>query len=47
MAPANVVALAEKLRTTLKSSTVLTPDSEGYAKAIIRWSDEMEKKAVR
>ncbi|KAJ4291934.1 hypothetical protein N0V90_009832 [Kalmusia sp. IMI 367209] len=45
MAASNVTALAAKLRSTLKNSTVLTPDSEGYANAIIRWSDEMEKKA--
>lgn len=46
MAASNVTALAAKLRSTLKNSTVLTPDSEGYVAAIIRWSDEMEKRAV-
>ncbi|KAF2443250.1 FAD-binding domain-containing protein [Karstenula rhodostoma CBS 690.94] len=45
MAASNVTALAARLRSTLKNSTVLTPDSEGYAQAIIRWSDEMEKRA--
>jgi hypothetical protein len=46
MAAPNVTALAARLRSTLKNSTIFTPDSEGYAKAIIRWSDEMEKRAV-
>lgn len=39
-------ALVDKLRQSLKSSTVLTPDSEGYTEAIRRWSDAMEMKAV-
>lgn len=39
-------ALIEKLRHSLKNSTVLTPESEGYREAIRRWSDAMEMKAV-
>jgi len=30
----------------LKSSTLLTPGSEGYAKSIKRWSEAAEKNAV-
>ncbi|KAF2132454.1 FAD-binding domain-containing protein [Dothidotthia symphoricarpi CBS 119687] len=37
--------LAVKLRNTLENSTVLTPDSEGYAKSIQRWSDAVEMRA--
>lgn len=39
-------ALVDKLRHSLKNSTVLTPESEGYTEAIRRWSDAMEMKAV-
>lgn len=39
-------ALVAKLRHSLKNSTVLTPESEGYREAIRRWSDAMEMKAV-
>ena len=42
-----VELLVQELRTSLKSSTVITPDSEGYAVSIRRWSDAVEKKAVR
>jgi hypothetical protein len=38
--------LAAKLRNTLRTSMVLTPDSEGYAKSIQRWSDAVEMQAV-
>lgn len=38
-------SIIEKLKASLKSSTVLTPDSEGYAASIKRWSDAAEKKA--
>lgn len=41
-----VKLLAAKLRDSLKESTVLTPDSEGYAKSIQRWSDAVEMQAV-
>jgi hypothetical protein len=41
-----VTLLAAKLRDTLRSSTVLTPDSAGYAKSIQRWSDAVEMHAV-
>lgn len=41
-----VKLLAAKLRDTLKNSAVLTPDSEGYAKSIKRWSDAAEMPAV-
>jgi hypothetical protein len=37
--------LAKELRSLL-TSTVLTPDSEGYKESIVRWSDAMEKEAV-
>ncbi|KAE8152731.1 hypothetical protein BDV25DRAFT_170003 [Aspergillus avenaceus] len=41
----SVDKLAAELRTTLQAATVLTPDSEGYAESIIRWTDYTEKKA--
>jgi hypothetical protein len=38
----------EKLKASLSSSSeVLTPDSEGYAESIKRWSSAAEKPAVR
>ncbi|KAF2742533.1 Glucooligosaccharide oxidase [Sporormia fimetaria CBS 119925] len=40
-----VKLLAEKLRSVLKNSIVLTPDSKGYAESIIRWSDAVEMRA--
>ena len=40
-------ALVQELRASLKNSTVLTPESEGYTQSIKRWSDAVEKKAVR
>lgn len=39
--------LVHELRESLKSSAVLTPDSEEYAESIKRWSDAVERKAVR
>lgn len=39
--------LVRELRRTLEDSRVLTPDSEGYAESIRRWSDGVEKRAVR
>ena len=45
--PASIdTALVDKLKCSLKNSAVLTPDSEGYAEAIRRWSDAVEMKAV-
>lgn len=41
-----IITLAEELRASLQQSTVLTPDSEGYAEGIKRWSDAVEKRAV-
>jgi hypothetical protein len=41
-----VQLLAAKLSETLGSSTVLTPDSDGYAASIQRWSDAVEMRAV-
>ena len=38
--------LAAKLRDTLKTASVLTPESAGYAKSIQRWSDAVEMQAV-
>lgn len=38
--------LVEKLRSSLKDSSVYTPGDEGYAQSIVRWSDAFEKKAV-
>ena len=38
-------ALREELKGT--GAEVLTPDSEGYAESIRRWSEHCEKKAVR
>jgi len=38
--------LVEKLRKSLKNSTVYVPGDEGYAASIVRWSDAHEKKAV-
>lgn len=38
--------LVKELKASLKQSSVLTPDSEGYAESIRRWSDAMERKAV-
>ena len=40
-------ALVQELRASLKCSTVLTPASDGYAESIRRWSDAVEKRAVR
>lgn len=37
---------ADKLRKSLKASTVYTPWDEGYAASIVRWSDACEKKAA-
>jgi hypothetical protein len=38
----------ERLKASLSSSSeVLTPDSEGYAESIKRWSSAAEKPAVR
>ncbi|GME66069.1 hypothetical protein ABOM_003993 [Neofusicoccum parvum] len=37
--------LVKELKASLKQSSVLTPDSEGYAESIRRWSDAMERKA--
>lgn len=39
--------LIKELRASLKTSRVVTPDSEDYATSIQRWSDVAEKKAVR
>jgi hypothetical protein len=40
-------AEVEKLKASLStSSEVLTPDSEGYAESIKRWSSAAEKPAV-
>lgn len=36
----------EALRESLKASTVLTPDSEGYEVSLKRWSEAAEKRAV-
>lgn len=40
-------SLIQDLTQSLKNSTFLTPDSEGYAESIKRWSDGVEKRAVR
>ncbi|KAI9725081.1 MAG: hypothetical protein M1812_000357 [Candelaria pacifica] len=37
--------LLSELKSTLKASTTLTPDSEGYAESLKRWSESVEKKA--
>jgi hypothetical protein len=37
----------EELRAQLKTSKLLTPDSEGYADSIKRWSGAAERPAVR
>lgn len=39
--------LVGELKKTLEQSKVLTPDSEGYLNSIKRWSDSVEKRAVR
>lgn len=39
--------LVRELKSTLEYSRVLTPDSEGYSDSIKRWSDSVEKRAVR
>ena len=39
--------LVEELKGTLQSPQILTPDSEGYSDSIKRWSDGVEKRAVR
>lgn len=39
-------AVLSELRSTIKSSTVLSPDSEGYAQSLKRWSESVEKEAV-
>ena len=45
--PASIdTAPVDKLKSDLKSSAVLTPESEGYVEAIRRWSDAVEMKAV-
>lgn len=38
--------LVDELRQSLEKPNVLTPDSEGYAESIKRWSDGVEKRAV-
>ncbi|KAF8533094.1 hypothetical protein BDD12DRAFT_763104 [Trichophaea hybrida] len=38
--------LVEQLKGFLKCSTVLTPDSDGYAQSLVRWSEYAERKAV-
>ena len=38
--------LIEKLKTSIKDSKVLTPNSDGYNEAIKRWSDSSVKPAV-
>ncbi|KAL9128601.1 MAG: hypothetical protein Q9217_002766 [Psora testacea] len=38
-------SLIQELKDKLRGSTVLTPDSEGYAESIKRWSDAVEKRA--
>ncbi|KAF4633959.1 hypothetical protein G7Y89_g4157 [Cudoniella acicularis] len=38
--------VVNKLRKSLKASTVYTPGDEGYAASIVRWSDAFEKKAA-
>ena len=47
--PTNQISpvLVEQLANSLKTSQLLTPDSEGYADGIKRWSDAVEKEAVR
>ena len=37
---------AQELRSSLRDSEILTPDSIGYGESIKRWSDAVEKKAV-
>ncbi|KAF8246118.1 FAD-binding domain-containing protein [Wilcoxina mikolae CBS 423.85] len=37
--------LVEQLKNSLKCSAVLTPDSDGYAESLVRWSDSAERKA--
>ena len=44
---ASNLELIKELRASLKTSRVVTPDSEDYATSIQRWSDVAEKKAVR
>ena len=39
-------SLIAKLTSSLKTSQLLTPNSEGYAQRIKRWSDVAEKPAV-
>jgi hypothetical protein len=39
--------LVEELKNSLKCSAVLTPDSDGYAESLVRWSEAAEKKAVK
>ena len=38
--------LINELISSLKGSKVLTPDSDGYAEGIKRWSEASEKPAV-
>ena len=38
--------LIEDLRSSLKTSKLLTPDSDGYGEKIKRWADSSEKRAV-
>ena len=45
--PSTLKALVQDLRRELDSFNVLTPGSEGYSDSIKRWSDGVEKKAVR
>ena len=39
--------LVRELKRALECSKILTPDSEGYLDSIKRWSDGVEKRAVR
>ncbi len=45
--PERIALLVQELKATLKNSTILTPDSDGYGDSIRRWTDSVEMKAVR
>lgn len=45
--PDALASLLRELKEALEYSIILTPDSEGYLDSIKRWSDEVEKRAVR
>lgn len=45
--PDALESLVQDLKRNLERPNVLTPDTKGYSDSIKRWSDGVEKRAVR